>query len=151
MSYGMRIPLHYKIKIKRLWKVVKIFRVSISSTKGRVFLTEFPSLISVGRMASFISQLENLFKLRKKPAKSMSTPVQLVDKDGLMDSDGQVGADEPRGFKPIITKASLLRFCVTGMYQSQGLFIQQNNLTYRNCCIYMINPIFFVCPETLLQ
>ncbi len=32
---------------------------------------------------------------------------------------------------------------MTGMYQSQGLSIQQNNLTYRNCYIYMINHHIF--------
>ena len=59
MRNTRQISLHYKTKIIRLWLVVKIFRVSMNSTRRKVFLMGFPSLISASRMVSFILSLKD--------------------------------------------------------------------------------------------
>lgn len=76
------------------------------------------------------SQFERWFKSRKKAAKPSVHPVELVDKDGLMDSNNPMDADGPNEPDPIKPKETLLRFGIT-VRTNQGLSIQQHNLTYR--------------------
>ena len=88
-------------------------------------------------------QFEKWFKSRKRPARSSVHPVQLVDKDGLMASDGQTGTDESSGFNPVSMKESPLRFGIT-VRTNQGLSIQQNNLTYRQL-LHLVEKLEALC------
>lgn len=75
------------------------------------------------------SQFERWFKSRKKTANPSVHPVELVDKDGLLDSNKAMDEDAPSGPDPIKPEETLLRFGIT-VRTNQGLSIQQNNLTY---------------------
>lgn len=88
-------------------------------------------------------QFEKWFKSRKKPSRSSVHPVQVVDKDGLMDSDGQSGTNESSVFAPVKMNESPLRLGIT-IRTNQGLTIQQNNLTYRQL-LHLVEKLEALC------
>lgn len=89
------------------------------------------------------SQFERWFKSRKKSAKSSVHPVQIVDKDGVMDSNHQAYEDAPREKDSVPPKEPLLRFSIT-VRTNQGLCIQHNNLTYRQL-LHLVEKLEVLC------
>ena len=89
------------------------------------------------------SQFERWFKSRKESANSSVHPVRLVDKDGLTSSSHRADEDEPDELDSAKAEETSLRFGIT-VRTSQGLPVQQNNLTYRQL-LHLVEKLEVLC------